>query len=169
MPCRPQSYNLLCIVSQGKTGHSFHISYKNNLLTCGYVVFTCWEGEKWCPVGHRLSLWVVPGLTLLSSKAVPTPSQRAWNWVYRRAAGEDRDHFVGKVSIHFSWAWRASGILFTDYSFNPYLRFSCEQPPRLLFKILYKNRLFHSPIFFTSTCSVTPQVWRRTPEKLLSH
>lgn len=148
MPCRPQSYNLLCIVSQGKTGHSFHISYKNNLLTCGYVVFTCWEGEKWCPVGHRLSLWVVPGLTLLSSKAVPTPSQRSWNWVYCRAAGEDRDHFVGKVSIHFSWAWRASGILFTDYSFNPYLRFSCEQPPRLLFKILYKNRLFHSPMFF---------------------
>lgn len=28
MPCRPQSYNLLCIVSQGKTGHYFHISYK---------------------------------------------------------------------------------------------------------------------------------------------
>lgn len=74
------------------------------------------------------------------------------------------------VSIHFSGAWRASGILFTDYSFNPYLGFFCEQSPRLLFKVLYTNRPSHSSIFFHQhMSSVTPQVWRRASEKLLSN
>lgn len=77
MPCKQQLSDLvLCIVSQGKTGNSFHISYKNNLLSCGYVQFSCggetqtalqWDTDsafgfclpsprslaRWCRSGHK--------------------------------------------------------------------------------------------------------------------
>lgn len=170
MPCKQQLSDLvLCIVSQGKTGDSFHISYKNNLLTCGYVQFSCggeaqtalhWDTGSafgFClPSPRSLAGWCRSGRREFRI--------RPWFTAQQKQEGTGIIS-LGKILNSASPAREESpgapAIQLSDDSFNPCLRFFCEQPSRLLLKTLYANRPSLSLIFFSHqhiTWSVTPRV-----------
>lgn len=134
MPCRQQLSDLfLCIISQGRDGDSFHVSYKNNCSLMATFNFYMVARSKLFSSGTQIQplgfAWLHCSLQMGSAKATTESSESIPGLLNSRSRKGQGSFCWEKSQLHISCAWGEQRSLWNTAHWGVIWGFSASNHP----------------------------------------